>query len=37
MSPLKQDITKKWQGNKVTSQLEFDNNNDGKKYEVKAI
>lgn len=34
---LKQDNNKKEQVDKVTSQLEFKSNNNGKEYEIKAI
>lgn len=34
---LKQDITKKEQVDKITSQLEFKSNADGEEYKVEAI
>lgn len=37
ISLLEQDITKKRQVNKVSLQLKFDSNSDGKKYKIKAI
>ena len=37
MSPMEQNITRKWCVDKKTLQLEFQDNGEGEEYEVKTI